>query len=91
MRPVFSHMIPEPSRKRFDQDIYEFDQGFSSPAVVMFGLFVINEYVGDMLGNEEYLSFGCVTTRNSHRARDNRREVPIGTHYPECRSEPYKA
>ncbi|EOY31996.1 Uncharacterized protein TCM_039391 [Theobroma cacao] len=32
-----------------------------------------------------------VTTRNSHRARDNRRDVPISTHYPECRSKPRKA
>ncbi|EOY26360.1 Uncharacterized protein TCM_027864 [Theobroma cacao] len=30
-----------------------------------------------------------VTTRNSHRARDNRRNVPISTYYPECRSKPH--
>ncbi|EOY19564.1 Uncharacterized protein TCM_044707 [Theobroma cacao] len=32
-----------------------------------------------------------VTTRNSHRARDNRRDVAIDTNYPECRSKPRKA
>lgn len=37
------------------------------------------------------LAIPYVTTRNSHRARGNRRDVPMGTHYPECRSEPRKA
>ncbi|EOX94662.1 Uncharacterized protein TCM_004281 [Theobroma cacao] len=32
-----------------------------------------------------------VTTRNSHRARDNRRDVSIDIHYPECQPKPRKA
>ncbi|WRX16202.1 Reverse transcriptase domain - like 10 [Theobroma cacao] len=32
-----------------------------------------------------------VTTRNLPQAHDNRRDVPIDTHYPECQPEPRKA